>query len=60
MTFYVESESAYICVVDLATSFDLRDIEGIVERALMRSRGEELKLVAEAVKTLANYMRNRL
>jgi hypothetical protein len=44
-------------VSNLSTSFDLKNIEEIVERVLRKVRSEELKLIAEAVKTLADYMK---
>jgi len=43
-------------VIGLTKSFDLREFEEIVERAIRRARSEELRLVGEAVKKLAEYM----
>lgn len=39
------------------TTFDLEELERIIERAIKKARSEELKLIAEAVKTLADYMK---
>ena len=39
------------------TTFDLEELERIIERAIEKTRSEELKLIAEAVKTLADYMK---
>ena len=39
------------------TTFDLEELERIIERAIKKARSEELKLIAEAVKSLANYMK---
>lgn len=39
------------------TTFNLEELERIIERAIKKTRSEELKLIAEAVKTLANYMK---
>jgi hypothetical protein len=48
-------------VIDLSRSFGLKDreegLEEIIERALRKARSEELRVIAEAVKTLANYMK---
>jgi len=41
----------------LDTTFDLEELERIIERAIKKARSEELKLIAEAVKTLADYMK---
>jgi len=41
----------------LDTTFDLEELERIIERAIEKTRSEELKLIAEAVKTLADYMK---
>ena len=38
-------------------AFDWRTLEEVVERAVRRARAEELKDVADAVKTLADYMK---
>ncbi|MEM4584175.1 MAG: DUF3782 domain-containing protein [Ignisphaera sp.] len=38
-------------------AFDWRALEEVVERAVRRARAEELKDVADAVKTLADYMK---
>jgi hypothetical protein len=35
----------------------LEELERIIERAIKKARSEELKLIAEAVKTLADYMK---
>lgn len=43
-------------MVNLVTSFDLKEFEEVVERVIKRARSEELKLVAEAVGKLADYM----
>jgi methyl-accepting chemotaxis protein len=43
-------------VIGLTKSFDLREFEEIVERAIRRARSEELRLIGEAVKKLAEYM----
>lgn len=39
------------------TTFNLEELERIIERAIKKTRSEELKLIAEAVKTLADYMK---
>ena len=39
------------------TTFNLEELERIIERAIKKARSEELKLIAEAVKTLADYMK---
>jgi hypothetical protein len=48
-------------VIGLPRSFDLKDreesLEEIIERALRKARSEELRVIAEAVKTLADYMK---
>jgi len=48
-------------VIGLSRSFDLKDreesLEEIIERALRKARSEELRVIAEAVKTLADYMK---
>jgi len=41
----------------LDTTFNLEELERIIERAIKKARSEELKLIAEAVKTLADYMK---
>ena len=45
----------------MSRSFDLKDreesLEEIIERALRKARSEELRVIAEAVKTLADYMK---
>jgi len=41
----------------LGFAFDWRALEEVVERAVRRARAEELKDVADAVKTLADYMK---
>jgi hypothetical protein len=41
----------------LDTTFNLEELERIIERAIKKTRSEELKLIAEAVKTLADYMK---
>ncbi|MGB9706329.1 MAG: microtubule-binding protein, partial [Pyrobaculum sp.] len=38
-------------------SLDWGRLEEVVERAVRRARSEELREVAEAVKTLADYMK---
>jgi len=48
-------------VIGLPRSFDLKDreesLEEIIERVLRKARSEELRVIAEAVKTLADYMK---
>lgn len=48
-------------MIGLSRSFDLKDreesLEEIIERALRKARSEELRVIAEAVKTLADYMK---
>jgi hypothetical protein len=48
-------------VIGLPSSFDLKDreesLEEIIERVLRKARSEELRVIAEAVKTLADYMK---
>jgi hypothetical protein len=41
----------------LGATFDLEELERVIERAIRKARSEELKIIAEAVKTLADYMK---
>jgi methyl-accepting chemotaxis protein len=41
----------------LDTTFDLEELERVIERAIEKARSDELRLIAEAVKTLADYMK---
>ena len=41
----------------MGATFDLEELERVIERAIRKARSEELKIIAEAVKTLADYMK---
>ena len=41
----------------MGATFDLEELERAIERAIRKARSEELKIIAEAVKTLADYMK---